>query len=200
MSEFLTLAQTGQAEYLVKGSRFIALAIPVKDESDCKTFIQNLKVAHPSAAHICYAWVLQEPKRQYRYYDDGEPGGSAGLPIYHNLLRLELCRCAVAVVRYFGGKKLGIPGLIEAYSESAKLAILDAGIEKQSLKYNYELIFPVDEMWQLYTVTHIFGLEILNVNTSEGRAEVSSGSQHFTQEDELRRLYPIFDIQFKGCY
>lgn len=199
-SEYLTLSGSGHAEIMERGSRFIAFAEPVNDEASCKAFIQGLKTEHSSAAHVCFAWVLQEPRQHYRYYDDGEPSGSAGLPIYHCLLSAELKRSAVVVVRYFGGKKLGIPGLIKAYSESTLLAIAQAGIVKKQLKYYYDLLFPSEEIWQLYTLVQKFRLEIIEIKGADGKAEVSSGGQLFTQEEELKHLFPIFEVKFKGCY
>lgn len=112
-----------EASLRERGSRFLAYAYPVKQESDIKEKLQTLRQQYPDATHHCYAYVLNPDKSAQRANDDGEPSNSAGKPILRAILSSDLTNLLVVVVRYFGGTQLGIPGLIQAYGDSARLAI-----------------------------------------------------------------------------
>ena len=104
-----------------KGSKFIGFAFPVDDEEDLKKSLQKIREEHPKATHHCYAFRLGMKGENYRANDDGEPSGSAGLPIYNQLLAHDITNVLVIVVRYYGGTKLGVSGLVKTYNESAKI-------------------------------------------------------------------------------
>lgn len=144
MFEYLTIASAQQIEYKEKASKFIAYAYPVFDESAIKEALETLRGLHPKATHICYAYRLGVDKTNYRANDDGEPGGSAGKPILGQIDSKELTFVLVAVVRYFGGTKLGIPGLIESYKESAKEVLSLCTIVTEKLKVLYSLGFSME--------------------------------------------------------
>ncbi|NLB36774.1 MAG: YigZ family protein [Clostridiales bacterium] len=112
-------------EFVVKHSRFIGNVMPVSTSEQAVDFINKIKAKHWDATHNVYAYVLREGQLR-RYSDDGEPQGTAGIPVLNVLLKEELTDCAVVVTRYFGGILLGGGGLVRAYSHSAKLAV-DAG-------------------------------------------------------------------------
>ncbi len=116
------------AEHRVKGSRFIARALPVTDRPAIDRALAGLRDRFPDATHICYAYRLAGAGEQPVEYstDAGEPGRSAGVPILNTLRRHELVDCLAWVVRYFGGTKLGIPGLIAAYGRAVEMALVDA--------------------------------------------------------------------------
>lgn len=119
---YLTIAGPAQGLYKDKGSRFLAFAYPICSESDVKPIVDTLKAEYYDARHHCYAWRLgieaSEGGVRFRANDDGEPAGSAGRPILGQILSRELTNLLVVVVRYFGGIKLGVPGLIAAYKDA----------------------------------------------------------------------------------
>ena len=120
--EFLTLKAPSEGYYMDSGSKFLAYAFPVTTEAEVNPLLQNVRKDHPKARHYCYAFRIVEGSLE-RINDDGEPSGSAGRPILGQLIRKNLMNIIIIVVRYFGGTKLGIPGLIEAYKTSASNAI-----------------------------------------------------------------------------
>lgn len=135
--------------YKDKGSKFIALAYPIQHEEDVKPIILQLKKQHPGAGHFCYAYRLGANGTLYRSSDDGEPSGTAGKPILNQLLSFQLSDVLVVVLRYFGGTKLGVPGLIKAYKEAAKGALECAEPLAVFVRNVYYLDFPYSEQTQV---------------------------------------------------
>jgi len=138
-------AGTGEAVYREKGSRFLAFVFPVHSEDEVKEHIQQLRQTHPQAVHVCSAYLLDQYRGQGRAHDDGEPAGSAGRPILNKIYSYSISNVLVAVVRYYGGIKLGVPGLINAYKTAADEALMQAGvIEKEpvftlQIRFGFEL-------------------------------------------------------------
>ena len=128
---YKTIASVSEGIYRDKGSKFIAIAIPVISESQIKDEIASIKKQYFDARHHCYAYILGPFKDSYRYNDDGEPSSTAGRPIYGQLLSKDLTNVLVVVVRYFGGVKLGVSGLINAYKEATKAALENAEITER---------------------------------------------------------------------
>ncbi len=124
-----------------RGSKFIAKAYPVYKEKEVKPILDLLRKEYYDARHHCYAYIINPDKSAYRTNDDGEPSGSAGKPIYGQLLSHDLTNILVVVIRYFGGTKLGIPGLINAYRSATKDAIQNTNIIKKTIKDVYSLSF-----------------------------------------------------------
>lgn len=118
-----TIKNPTEAEFKDRGSKFLCYTFSVATKEDAKKRLQELNHSHPSAHHFCYAYILGADANEYRANDDGEPSGSAGLPILNQIKSKELTNTLVVVVRYFGGTKLGVSGLINAYKESAKMAL-----------------------------------------------------------------------------
>lgn len=116
-----------------RGSKFLAYAFPVSSEAEIPDLLQGIKKDHPKARHYCTALRLAPDASLERYNDDGEPSGSAGRPILGQLIKNDLTNAFLVVVRYFGGTKLGIPGLIEAYKTSAANAILAGTIVERNV-------------------------------------------------------------------
>ena len=116
---FLTIASPAEAEFVEKKSKFLAYAYPMKNESELKSLLEEIKRLHPAARHICYAFRLGEKKDIWKVYDAGEPANTAGQPILGQIKSFDLSNVAVIVVRYFGGIKLGVGGLMSAYKEAA---------------------------------------------------------------------------------
>ncbi len=127
MDSYKTLGQYTAEEYIVKKSRFIGYAKPVKSEEDAVQFIEEIKKKHWDATHNVYAYTIKEGNIK-RFSDDGEPQGTAGMPVLNVINQEGIIDCVVVVTRYFGGILLGGGGLVRAYSHSAKLAVDGAGV------------------------------------------------------------------------
>ena len=127
MTAYQTIARTGEAELVIKKSRFIGHIAPVQSPEEAMAFIANIKTQRWDASHNVWAYSLREGQLR-RYSDDGEPQGTAGLPVLETLQKQGLVDCAVVVTRYFGGTLLGTGGLTRAYGQCASAAIEAAGI------------------------------------------------------------------------
>lgn len=132
--------------YREKGSRFLGFAFPVTNEEQIKEHLEALKKEHHSARHWCYAWQLGKGYEHYRANDDGEPSNSAGMPIYGQIQAFDLTNVLVVSVRYFGGTKLGVGGLIQAYKTSAQLALEASNIVERTIDVPFRLKFDYPEM------------------------------------------------------
>lgn len=135
--EYRTIADNLSVETREKSSRFIAFAYHVEDEKKVHEFLTHLSETHPKATHICYAYRFN-PNR-YRANDNGEPSGTAGKPILGQIDSKGLTHTLVAVVRYYGGTKLGVQGLIAAYKEAASEVLAIAGVRVKTLEVKYEV-------------------------------------------------------------
>lgn len=138
---YYTISSSSHGIYKEKGSRFIALAFPVSSEEDIKMQLAELRKEYHDARHHCYAFCLGTDKSAWRVYDDGEPSGTAGKPIFGQIQSKNLTNILIVVIRYFGGIKLGIPGLINAYRTAAREAIENATIVIKIIKECYEVCF-----------------------------------------------------------
>lgn len=138
---FLSISSPSEGLYKDNGSRFIALAYPVETEEEIKGIIDSLKKEYHDARHHCYAYRLGLDGTKFRANDDGEPSGSAGRQILGQLDSAGLSDILVVVVRYFGGIKLGIPGLIRAYRSSTSDALSKAEVVEKVAGKNYRLTF-----------------------------------------------------------
>jgi len=139
--EYRTIQAKSEGLYKEKGSKFIALAFPVKNEDEIKTILQELRKSYYDARHHCYAYRLEPNKKKYRSNDDGEPSGSAGKPILGQLLSFDLTDILIVVIRYFGGTKLGVSGLINAYRTAAREAIENSLILTKTEQVVYKIRF-----------------------------------------------------------
>ncbi|CAI8317154.1 MAG: IMPACT family member YigZ [Flavobacterium sp. SCGC AAA160-P02] len=127
-----------------RNSKFYGYAFPVSSEADIRDLLELLKKKHHSAGHFCYAWQIGIESVRFRVNDDGEPNNSAGMPIYGQIQSFGLTNILIVSVRYFGGTKLGIGGLINAYKQSAKLAIESSIIIEKTIDVLYELNFEYE--------------------------------------------------------
>ncbi len=138
---YKTIQNTSQGIYKEKGSKFIAYAFPVNSEEDIKTEIDILKKEYYDARHHCYAYMLGAEKNDFRANDDGEPSSTAGKPILGQILSCDLTNILIVVIRYFGGTKLGVSGLIHAYKTAALDAISNAEIIEKTVNDIYDIHF-----------------------------------------------------------
>lgn len=144
---YKTLDKPGEETlFKEKGSKFFGYAFPVTHEEEIKEHLEALKAQHHSARHWCYAWQLGTETTHYRANDDGEPSNSAGMPIYGQIQSFELTNVLVVVVRYFGGTKLGVGGLIQAYKTSAQFALEAAEIVEKTIDKHFILEFEYKDM------------------------------------------------------
>lgn len=129
-------------ELIIKNSRFITLLIKITEDADINKIFDEVKVKYPKATHYCYAYINKSSKR---CSDDGEPGGTAGMPMLNVLEKEGMINTLAIVIRYFGGIKLGAGGLVRAYSKSVREAIINSELVDVSLGYLVEIVLPYDE-------------------------------------------------------
>lgn len=129
-----------------KKSKFYGFAFPIQNEEEAKQNVEALRKQFPTANHVCYAWQLGVEQASYRANDDGEPNNSAGMPIYGQIQSFDVTNVLIAVVRVFGGTKLGVGGLISAYRNAAKLALEEAIITEKTIEEQLLLKFEYAEM------------------------------------------------------
>ena len=129
-----------------KNSKFFGYAFPVTSEEEVKKILEHLRKEHFSARHWCYAYQIGTEKIQYRANDDGEPNNSAGMPIYGQIQSFEVTNILVVVVRYFGGIKLGVGGLISAYKNAAQMALENSEIVERTIDKHFIISFEYANM------------------------------------------------------
>lgn len=144
---YRTLLKEGASEFIVHKSRFIGYGAPCQTEQEALSFLSRIRAKHADATHNCYAYVIGINAGIMRYSDDGEPGGTAGLPIIEVIRARGIVDCAVVVTRYFGGVLLGTGGLVRAYTEGCKSALDASGIVV--MRKTVRLLTEVDySTWQ----------------------------------------------------
>jgi Uncharacterized conserved protein len=140
---FLTVAKAACCEINIEHSRFIGHCFESGKEDQAKSFLAQIRAQHSQATHNCYAYRINAGAYPLEYFNDnGEPGGTAGKPILGAIQRLNLLNVIVVVTRYFGGKKLGVRGLIEAYGQAATLVLEQAGTVLRVPRFSVSLIYP----------------------------------------------------------
>ena len=143
---YKTIAKPAEGSYSEKRSKFLAYAFPVQNEQEVKQRLAEIQKKHWDARHHCYAYILGPNKDAYRMNDNGEPSGTAGRPIYGQLLSKDLTNTLVIVVRYFGGIKLGVSGLQNAYKVASREALDAAVIEERTVQETYRVTFEYVKM------------------------------------------------------
>lgn len=168
MHEYKTIDQPVENTLIKeKGSKFIGFAYPVNNEDELKDALEKVRTEHPKATHHCYAFRIGLNGENYRANDDGEPSGSAGLPIYNQLLAHEITNVLVIVVRYYGGTKLGVSGLVKAYKESAKFTLEETAIITRELETEIEIQFSFSQQNTIFTLLSKFDAKVLNFDADE---------------------------------
>lgn len=151
------------SEFTEQKSKFLGFAFPVYDEPTIKSIIAGLRAEHPNANHVCYAYRLGERYEHYRFSDDGEPGGTAGRPIFGQIEAFNLTNILVASVRYFGGVKLGTGGLVANYQKSAKMTLESAQIIEKHIMASVTFLYDYDVTNDVQKLLHDFS--IVDVDT-----------------------------------
>lgn len=158
---FLTIKTKSESIYKEKGSKFIGIAVPVGNEEEVKTHLEALRKTYYDARHHCYAYILGQTGEKSRANDDGEPNHSAGDPILGQIRSKNLTNTLVVVVRYFGGTKLGVSGLINAYKTAAEEAISFNKIVEESITDTIEFAFEYSQMNGVMKLIKAFDIKIL---------------------------------------
>jgi len=160
--EYYTLSNPSVGEYKDRGSKFLSYAYPTISKEEIQLHLELLKEEHPKCGHICYGYALGINRKEHRANDDGEPSGTAGKPIYNRILSHDLTDTLIAVVRYWGGTKLGATGLIKAYKTSAEEAILNNSVVSKYITDTFRLEFEYAIMGDLLNHLKKLNIEILN--------------------------------------
>ncbi len=157
---YFTISTRGESLHKVKGSKHFGYAFPVHDEVDIRARLEEVRQLHKAARHHCYAWRLGKDGEHYRANDDGEPSNSAGKPILGQLQSLNLTHVLVVVVRYFGGTKLGVGGLIDAYRTAAREALEATEVVEAVVTKAVEVRFTYPQMGGVMKVLSDYGVEM----------------------------------------
>ena len=164
---YYTIASNTEGSYKEKGSRFLAFAYPVSSEEEIRERIQALKTQYYDARHHCYAWILGPEKKQFRANDDGEPNHSAGDPILGQLRAKNVTNVLIVVVRYFGGIKLGVGGLIAAYRSAAEESLRNATIIERQVSNRIAITYPYTSTPDVMRLVKECDLRIISQNYEE---------------------------------
>jgi uncharacterized YigZ family protein len=159
---YYTICKDGEGQLREKMSRFIAFAIKVEDSATAKAYIKEYQNEYHDARHVCWAYMIGPLREEWQLNDNGEPSGTAGKPILGQINSRGLTDVLVIVVRYFGGIKLGTPGLIAAYREAAALALDDAGIKEMHRMESVEVVFPYVAANGVMKLVKTYGIEVLD--------------------------------------
>ena len=180
--------------YKDKNSKFIGYSFPVTSESEneIKNHLENLRKKHYGAVHWCYGFQLGVDKIQFRANDDGEPSNSAGMPIYGQIQSFELTNILVVVVRYFGGIKLGVSGLISSYRTAAQMALENAQIIEKTIDIHYLISFDYKNMNKVMRVIKEKNIEIISQ-----KMEMSCEIEIATRKKNAQMVFDIFSNLFE---
>ncbi|ELR69109.1 protein co-occurring with transport system [Fulvivirga imtechensis AK7] len=160
IESYLTISSASEGFYKEKGSKFLAFAFPVATEDEVRERLEDLRKRYHDARHHCYAYILGAEKGSVRANDDGEPNHSAGDPILGQINSKHLTNVLVVVVRYFGGTKLGVSGLINAYKVSAEDALNNATIEKVYLTHCIRVDYPYESTNEVMRLINDFEIRV----------------------------------------
>ncbi len=210
---YITIKNLGEDRFKEKKSEFIGYAKRVDNDDEAKTFLNEIKNMHKQARHNCSAYVIGKDQNIQRYSDDGEPQGTAGIPILEVMKKNKITDCAIVVTRYFGGILLGTGGLTRAYTKGASIAIKAAGIVEKvdGLKLRFEIEYDLfgkiqhiceQKSWHienteysdkvvLYILTEKTSAEIMEneiIEATSGRVIIQKNDE-YTYFKEGNRLY-----------
>ncbi len=198
-ARYKTLAAPSEGLYKEKGSRFIAYAYPVTSAEQIQSLLHNLRKEHHAARHCCYAYLLGFDAAEFRANDDGEPSGTAGRPILGVLRAQELTQVLVAVVRYFGGIKLGVPGLIEAYRTATEDALTHAEVVWREVMLQVQMVFGYEDTHSVYATLKRYEGEVLSENWTD-RCEMMACFKKIYREHVVAELNGLPKFEVLGEY
>lgn len=198
---YFTISLPGEGLYKVKGSKHFGYAFHVKTEEVAAQHLTELRSKHHAARHVSYAWRLGAEKDRYRANDDGEPANSAGKPILGQIEKYDLTNVLVAVVRYFGGTKLGVGGLIDAYRTAAQLAIENATIIERQLMDHFRLHFGYDRMSEVMLAIRVHAWENYDPDFQQScRINIAILPEKKEEITEVLQAYTDIRVEYLGTY
>jgi uncharacterized YigZ family protein len=179
-----------------KNSKFFGYAFPIATEEEVKVHLEQLKKQHFSARHWCYAYQIGTEKISFRANDDGEPNNSAGMPIYGQIQSFEVTNILIVVVRYFGGVKLGVGGLISAYKTAAQMSLENAKIVEKTIDVFFQLTFDYKNMNKVMRVIKEKNLEIVS-QKMEMNCELIISTRKKNAETTFDIFSNLFEIKIE---
>ena len=175
-----------------KNSKFFGYAFPVTKTDEIKIYIEQLKKQHFGAVHFCYAYQIGSEKIEFRVNDDGEPSNSAGIPIYGQIQSFGVTNILIVVVRFFGGTKLGVGGLITAYKTTAQLVLENASIIEKTIDINFKITFDYKNMNKVMRVIKEKQLDIRSQKMKENCEIII-----VTRKKNAEQTFDIFNSLFE---
>lgn len=175
-----------------KSSKFFGYAFPVCSQDEIKTNLEHLKKQHFGAVHFCYAYQIGTEKVEFRANDDGEPSNSAGMPIYGQIQSFELTNILIVVVRYFGGTKLGVGGLISAYKTTAQMALEAAEIIDKTIDVNFNISFDYKNINKVMRIIKEKKLIVFSQ-----KMELNCEIEITTRKKNAEEIFDIFKCLFE---
>ncbi len=179
-----------------KNSKFFGYAFPITSEDEIKSILFNLRKQHFGAGHFCYAFQLGTDTVSFRVNDDGEPSNSAGMPIYGQIQSFSLTNILVVVVRFFGGVKLGVGGLISAYKTAAQMALEESVILEKTIDIHYQISFDYKNMNKVMRIIKEKNLVILSQQMEE-RCQIQISTRKKNAEIIFDIFTNLFEIEIK---
>lgn len=193
--EYLTIKKEGKGIYKEKMSKFLSFAYPVNNADNAKKIIKELQNEYHDSRHVCWAYMIGPDRKEWQLNDNGEPSGTAGKPILGQINSFGVTDVVVGVVRYFGGIKLGTPGLIAAYREAARLALEDAGIKEMHRMKSVKINFPYVSMNGVMKIIKIFNPEILE-QIFDNSCSISFRIRENKAEEMIGKLSDVDGVTF----
>ena len=194
MEDLYKTITTPSIETLFKdrNSKFYGYAFPVNEETSIKDFLEFLRKKHHTARHFCYAWQLGTESVRFRVNDDGEPSNSAGMPIYGQIQSFEVTNILVVSVRYFGGTKLGVGGLLNAYRASARLTLESSAIEEKTIDESFQLNFQYDLMSKVLRI-----LKENSITITRQKLEMDCEIIIAVRKSHIQKIVKIFETLYR---
>lgn len=183
---------TGEILLKEKNSKFFGYAFPITSTEEIKTHIEQLKKQHFGAVHFCYAYQIGTEKIEFRANDDGEPSNSAGTPIYGQIQSFGLTNILIVVVRFFGGTKLGVGGLITAYKTTAQLVLENALIIEKTIDVQFKITFDYKNINKIMRIIKEKKLEIHSQKMEENCELII-----VTRKKNAEQIFDIFSALFE---
>ena len=179
-----------------KNSKFFGYAFPVTTEEEIKTHLEKLRKQHFGAGHFCYAFQFGSDTVYFRANDDGEPSNSAGMPIYGQIQSFGLTNVLVVVVRFFGGVKLGVGGLISAYKTAAQMALEESTIIEKTIDIHFQISFDYKNMNKVMRIIKEKNLEIITQQMEES-CQIEIATRKKNAEVVFDIFNTIFEVEIK---
>jgi uncharacterized YigZ family protein len=175
-----------------KNSKFFGYAFPIQSEEEVKPIIDSLRKQHPNAGHYCYAYQIGSETIVYRANDDGEPSNTAGMPIYGQIQSFEVTNVLIVVVRFFGGIKLGVGGLISAYKTAALLTLESSEIIEKTIDIHYIISFDYKNINKVMRV-----IKEKNIVIVSQKMDLSCVIEIVTRKKNAEMIFDIFNSMFE---